>query len=326
MNTAETSTKKRKICVVQLGRIGDLLLITPLCSALKSADPNCEVHVLAGRNNYMIVEGNPYVDRVHVYTKRPFGTVRLLATLLTTKFDVWIDPKEHKSSESSLLARFARAPVKIGYRGDPVFTHPAVLQKSGGEHYTVRSLRNLTYLGIENASPRPSVPPTPSHDAAFAAFRSANNIGKYYAVNISASQPARYWTDDNWVSLLSSLPSSCGPAVFLCEPRDSQRVHAIAGRVRGSHVFPTSSILGTFAVVKNSNMVITVETCIIHVAAVFNTPVVGLYLNMKDFYTQYPPLSDHQRVVLAPHEGELVAAIPLEPVVSAVTSLLEEMT
>jgi ADP-heptose:LPS heptosyltransferase len=273
----------------------------------------------------MIVEGNPYVDRVHVYTKRLFSTLRLFATLLTTKFDAWIDPKEHKSSESSLLARLARAPMKIGYRGDPVFTHPSVLQIPGGEHYTVRSLRNLRYLGIENASPRPSVPPTPSYDATFAAFRSANAIGRYYSVNISASQPARYWTDDNWVSLLLSLPSSCGPAVFLCEPRDSQRVHAIAGKVRGSHVYPTSSILGTLAVVKNSAMVLTVETSIVHVAAVFNTPVVGLYLNVKNFYTQYPPLSDHQRIVLAPHEGELVAAIPLQPVVDAVTSLLEEI-
>jgi len=95
-----------------------------------------------------------------VYTKRPLGTLCLFGTLLSTRFDVWLDPKEHKSTESSMFARLARAGTKIGFRGDKVFTHPSFQQKAGGEHYTLRSLRNLKYLGIDTASPRPSTGPT----------------------------------------------------------------------------------------------------------------------------------------------------------------------
>jgi hypothetical protein len=69
---------------------------------------------------------------VHVYTKRFFGTLRLLNSLLTTRFDVWIDPKEHYSTESAMLARMGRAPIKIGCREAFVFTHAACEQKPGG--------------------------------------------------------------------------------------------------------------------------------------------------------------------------------------------------
>lgn len=324
MSTRAWDTRPKRICIVQLGRIGDLLLITPLFSALKAANPHSELHLLAGRNNYKIVEGNPFIDRVHVYTKRPLGTLCLFGTLLSTRFDVWLDPKEHKSTESSMFARLARAGTKIGFRGDKVFTHPSFQQKAGGEHYTLRSLRNLKYLGIDTASPRPSTGPTPAEDAAFAAFRARNNIVRYCVVNISASKPVRYWTDEKWVELLGSLPPVCGAAVFLCESRDAERVHGIARRVPGSTVFSTESILGTFPVIKNAHLVLTVDTCIVHVAAAFNVPVMALYINLPQFYIQYLPLSDVYRAVLSPVSGAAVETIPVVDVREAVHSLLCE--
>ncbi len=325
MSTRAWDNRAKKICIVGLGRIGDLLLITPLFTALKAANPANEIHLIVGRNNHKIVDGNPCVDRVHVYTKRLRGTIRLFVMLRTTKFDVWIDTKDHKSSESSLLARLARAPIKIGFRGDRVFTHPAFQREPGEEHYALRSLKNLAYIGIRNAPTRPRVPATPSLDAAFAAFRASAAIGRYCAVNISASNRTRYWTDDKWAALIRDLPPECGVAVFLCEPRDEDRVREIAGRVPGSSVFPTSSILGTIPVVANSFMVLTVDTCIVHIAAACNIPVVALYVNLSDFFKQYSPLSDHRRAVLSPCPGDPVAAIGLDTVTKAVRSLCDEL-
>jgi len=70
MSTRAWDTRPKRICIVQLGRIGDLLLITPLFSALKAANPHSELHLLAGRNNYKIVEGNPFIDRAWVPSGR----------------------------------------------------------------------------------------------------------------------------------------------------------------------------------------------------------------------------------------------------------------
>jgi ADP-heptose:LPS heptosyltransferase len=301
-----------------------MILLSPLFSAFKAANPRHELHLLAGRNNYIVAQGNPYIDRMHVHTKRPLGTLRLFLMLLTTRFDVWLDPKEHKSSESSMFCRFARAKMKIGFRGDKAFTHPSCEQEKGGEHYTLRSLRNLRYLGIGNASPRPSLPPTPAEDSAFAAFRQRHRLGRYITVNVSASQPVRYWTDDKWADLLCALPEACGPAVFLSSPGDAQRVEALSRRVPKSLVFGTQSVLGTFPVVKNAAAVLTVDTCIVHVAAAFNVPVVALYVNSPEFYVQYLPLSDVYRAVLSPSPGGWVNTIPLIDMREAVHSLLAE--
>jgi ADP-heptose:LPS heptosyltransferase len=315
----------RKVCIIQLGRIGDMLLVTPLFRALKQANPANELHLLAGRNNYMVAVNNPHVDHVHVYTKRPLSTLRLLWMLRTTHFDVWLDPKAHQSGESRFFARLARAPVKIGFAGTRPFTHPSCVEKEGGEHFAAKTLRNAGLLGIVDTNLRPVAPSTAAEDEAFSRFRREKDVGTYCAVNVSASRPERYWSADKWIDLLRSLSDPGLSFVFSAPPGDGEQVSAIMRQVPGSHLYLTKSVLDTFPLVKHAHVALTVDTCIVHIAAAYNTPVVALYGNIPDNFRRYAPLSEKQRSVMPAKVGAPVSEIPAVAVGDAFESLRREI-
>ena len=60
----------RRILLVRIDeRIGEALLMTPLCSALKRRYPNCELHLLVHARTARVLEGNPAVNRVRAFNR-----------------------------------------------------------------------------------------------------------------------------------------------------------------------------------------------------------------------------------------------------------------
>jgi len=63
----------KRILVVKLDHIGDVLLSTPVFSNLHHAYPNVELHALTGRWSRVILENHPNVNKVWVYNSPAFS-------------------------------------------------------------------------------------------------------------------------------------------------------------------------------------------------------------------------------------------------------------
>jgi ADP-heptose:LPS heptosyltransferase len=71
-----------KILVVKRDKLGDLLLTTPMLAHLKASLPQAEVHLLANDYNAWVVEDNPHLDRLWVYSRvRHAGGLRFSSIL-----------------------------------------------------------------------------------------------------------------------------------------------------------------------------------------------------------------------------------------------------
>jgi heptosyltransferase-3 len=71
-----------KILVVKRDKLGDLLLTTPMLAHLKARMPQAEVHLLANDYNAWVVEDDPHIDRLWVYSRvRHGGKVRFSSVL-----------------------------------------------------------------------------------------------------------------------------------------------------------------------------------------------------------------------------------------------------
>ena len=80
-----------KILIVILGRIGDMILATPMFNELVRHYPDAEIYVLAGRQNNIIVQNNPVLKKVIIFNKNPFFILKTIfaataATLVNTTF------------------------------------------------------------------------------------------------------------------------------------------------------------------------------------------------------------------------------------------------
>src|SRR3989344_4526837 len=68
----------KRVCVVQLAKLGDMVCTTPMFRALKQAYGNAEVFVVGNALNKELLAGNPHVDSYIIWNKNPFSMARLL--------------------------------------------------------------------------------------------------------------------------------------------------------------------------------------------------------------------------------------------------------
>ena len=55
-----------RILIIRFSAIGDIVLTTPVMSALKQWNPNVEIHYLTKKQNAGLLEGHPHVSVLHL--------------------------------------------------------------------------------------------------------------------------------------------------------------------------------------------------------------------------------------------------------------------
>jgi ADP-heptose:LPS heptosyltransferase len=87
-----------KILIIRLSSIGDIVLTTPIIRALKQQLPNSQIHYLTKETNYILINNNPYVDKLFCYTNSLSETI---TELRKENYDYVIDL--HKQIRSALI-------------------------------------------------------------------------------------------------------------------------------------------------------------------------------------------------------------------------------
>jgi ADP-heptose:LPS heptosyltransferase len=313
-----------KILVVQLNRIGDLILLTPMLKILKEKYPESELHFLTGRRNYDVAADHPLIDKTYMYKKDPISVFKLIVRLRLNRYDIWIDPRDHESSEGNFLARMVNAKVKIGFNapGSKAFTHSMKSDSElSGFHYTTRAMTALDHLDINSADNKPVLYVTSDSEDYVSKFLSGSLIKNYYCLNISANGPDRYWQTEKWIKFITSIDTKSNEIVLISLPDDISSAEHIKEKCRNVHVFMSRSIIDIFSLISRSEMVITVDTSIVHIASAFNKPILALYVNLQNFYSQYSPISENYRVVMSPKDGDPISEIAVADVINKYVSL-----
>src|SRR5689334_10387340 len=106
-----------RILVIRRDNIGDLVCTTPLIAALRARYPQAHIAALVNSYNAAILEGNPDLDALHVYTKlkhRADGqsALRIIAARLRTLRELRREPFDYvvlaSAGSNRYGLRFAR--------------------------------------------------------------------------------------------------------------------------------------------------------------------------------------------------------------------------
>ena len=108
-----------KVLVIrQHNQFGDLLASISLFRAIKEKYPDCRITLIAGPENYYAVTQNEFIDELFIFDKHKLlipGFLSKLKKLLKQDFDLTIVPATVSVSLTScLLAALSNAKVKIG--------------------------------------------------------------------------------------------------------------------------------------------------------------------------------------------------------------------
>jgi ADP-heptose:LPS heptosyltransferase len=347
-----------KILIVQIGRLGDMILTTPIFRVIKEKMPGSEVHVLASVTNHRVILNNKFVDKFFIYKKDPLNLLRALYNLNREKYDVWIDPKDHHSSESKLLIKLIRANTKIGFnrKGEKVFDFGIPSDEENLRlHLIERNLNTLKFIGIEKKEI--------VHPDIFITDDSRKHVNnrlepfkgkKIILINISVNVMERFWPVKSWRELIyyfsqatekpliSNFSESKDSLNIQTRPERSRRAfqnedlqfvvtylkndiesaEMIVKDFKNAIIFHDRNLNDLSAIVEKSDLVISPDTSLIHFASAFNKPTVALFQNVEWNYNKFKPLNEHS-ITLMPEVNETVEKIEPGRVIEVVKEILE---
>lgn len=293
-----------KILINQLGRIGDLILITPAFSELKKQFPNAEIYLNAGDKNYQAVIDNPNLSGIFVYHKGIKGILSLISQIRKHKFDYYLDPKDHKSTESGLLSKIVKSKVKIGCKNPSAKFDIDINEIRDKEdiHFTDVVLAGVKYIvGKEyrkldfNQTPKPDLYTNSKSEECLQKFLKEYEIKDYLLINISASNSNKMWILGRWYEFISYLIEhnyiNENLKLIVCSaPSESIDAKSLVSNFHQNvYYFQSRNINDIFSLVNKAKLLISPDTSVVHIAAAFDTPIIGLYSGNHIFFDKFKP-------------------------------------
>ena len=297
------------ILVVQIGKIGDMILTTPLFGELRKLFPSARLMVLSGETCADIPLNHKCVDGVIVFRKNIFGNTALIK-LLFSKIDLWIDTKDHYSLTGSLLLKTIRPHYSLGFRfkNRKNYFNGILNEYKTGSHSVDINLSPVNFIKQtkEQFNIRPSyvIP----GDVSLKFENEFNKQREYILINISAGNRSRFLQKEKWSDLIRRIISGLNYNVIVSGVEsDTESVDYILKSVDSSKVkyYKTADILETSELIRRSRFVISPDTSVIHICSAFNVPVIGIYPDLKWNFEKFSPLSEFSEVIFSGNKNNI---------------------
>lgn len=275
-----------KILLIQLRRVGDILLTTPSLKFLKKALPNSEIDFLSEPMGRSVLETNPYISNLHLYDKNHgFREIlRLRSQIYDTVIDMMGNPR------TAILTALSRAKWKVGFRyqGRSIFYNCKVPVPKKPE-YVAKRKWNLIEAWLRTANlPNPNpVNFRPElflskEDEEFATewLKNENLLRKGFVILVPAHRhPIRRWRGDGFRDLALKIRQGKGIKVFLAWGPGEER---LMEEIRKGHeneigLLPPTTLRQMGAIFKQAKLIVTNDSGAMHVAVSVETPTVTIY-------------------------------------------------
>lgn len=290
-----------KILIIQLRQLGDILLTTPVITAIKDQIPDAQVDFMTYPMGRLIIPGNPLV-RKHIIAPQEgiLSSLRFAKELRRESYDVVFDFMA--TPRSSVIARLIPARERIAFHTSraPLFTKTVPRGKS--EEYIVREkFRLLNSIGIQSTDVRMMLPVDErDHDVARNFFSSNPELSKsQMRVILSPThrRAERRWPMERWAELAVWLErSQNAKVIWIWGPGEEGDIDSVMRLAQGAGVkSPKTSFRELAALIKESHLFIGNSNGPSHVAVAMDTP--SIQLHGPTSAVSWCPLTERHRAV-----------------------------
>lgn len=355
----DTSELSRAL-VIKLRHHGDVLLTTPVFSALKHEAPHCEIDALIYDETREMLEGHPAISRIHTIGRdwRNLGAFErmrrewlLFAALRARHYDLIVQLTD--GWRGAWLARALRAKYSVAifsplkpphHLWSKAFTHLAPLPPLGKRHTVETHLDALRALGIAPAQQcrRLTFEPGESARQSVKELLGFCALPRQRWIHI---HPTSRWLFKTWsvaayAEVISSLAEKGYQMIMTTGPANQEL--AMAAEILSRCRIPPLDLSGRLdlkqlgALIETVRLSICVDSMPMHLCAALGTPVVALFGPSSE--QEWGPWQVPHRILASQHTcrpcrldgcgggkiSECLTALSPDMVLTAVESLLDE--
>lgn len=278
----------KSILVVNVNWVGDVILSSPIFTALKETYPQARVSCLAVPRVKEILESIPGVDEVILYDeqgvhKTPAAKLRLIFELARRHFDIAF--LLHRSWTRAFLVFLAGIPRRVGYdtKGRGWLLTHKVSPLDSGAHRLDHYLHVLESFGVKVKNRQSSLVVFDQARDEIQAVLEKHGVAEedfLVVINPVGNWNLKRWPARNFTLLIDRLTAQEKVKVVLCAaPADTAEVQEIEASVqrRVINLAGQTTFKQLVALLQRAHLVISADSGPLHIAHSVGTDVIGLW-------------------------------------------------
>ncbi|MBL7661134.1 lipopolysaccharide heptosyltransferase II [bacterium] len=274
-----------RILLVQTSFLGDLVLSTPVISALQEIFPAAKISLLTTVESADLVRSDPHVNAVITFDKRRSdaglkGLFRLAKQLRGEKFDLAVSL--HRSWRTAVLLFLAGIPRRVGFaEASARFLYTQTCPGRDLEHAVLRNLAIVRNFGVDPQTLPADLKLCLPQAAREKAAQVLQTFGNKRIVTIA---PGSVWLTKRWLpeyfaEVARQLNAADFAVCLVGGPSDREAAQLIE-TTTGSQVLNLVgklTLIESAAVIAKSELLITNDSAPLHIGSAFKVPTAAIF-------------------------------------------------
>lgn len=282
----------KSVLVVQLKRLGDLLLTTPALGILRELYPKAKITLLIDRHSRALAPAIAGVDQIWVFR----DTKSVWIKLIKTGFDLCLDFTGN--DRSALFSFLSRAPRRIGFSFiakraiRPWAYSQLVLSPVRDKHTVDHYLDLVRSLATFDSEPDISLQVPAQIKKSVARLSGELSLpADYFVLHPGSARPEKYWMTDRWAEVVAYATKRFNLPCIITggqDPIELQHIENILSKSGDrSSIFNLAGkldFLVAASLIEHAVFFIGVDTVAAHLAAAFRVPSITLFGPTNPFH------------------------------------------
>lgn len=269
----------RRVLLIQIRRLGDVVLSTALLEDLHRAFPGARLDYLVGAAAAPLLAGHPLIHERIVLD--PTRTRAMWREIRSRHYDWVIDVQGNL--RTALVARASGAPVRVGWRSGawPLWYTHACARRDSGEYVVRDRQRLLELVGVPAGPPRPRMHLSREEREVgerIARAAGASPDAPRVGFVITTSEPLKDWRAEGFGAVARALADTgVTPIIFELTAADAERSPSVCAAAPSAVVVPARDLRLFSSVLSTCRVLVSGDTGPAHMADALGVPRVTIF-------------------------------------------------
>ena len=319
----------KKILFINLNKkIGDAVVSTFIFREIKKHFPDTKITVLISNATKQIYEKNKYIDKtISLTDSKKFRRLQLFSYipyLLLQHFDLAVNIELSIKKYIVYFIKFLKTKEVIlsdKRRFDLIKCTPLIWDYNDSlGHITQVYIKLLNILGIKDISTKYNVTIPQHYLNKIKDFINKNNLTgkKILLINPEGAETERNITNKKLNIILNEIKKNSNYKIIILSYKNDY----LQNFNNNTYIFKTKDIMDTIAIVYFSDLIITVDTSVVHIADCFDKQMIVLYNNRENDTNKYYKYNiivwgskSNKTITMKPDIGKNINDIPIDSII-----------